>query len=77
MTDALDALFANDPDSIGPSEVAARLGVTTRSVYTWLRDGLIPGYKIGSSWIVVTEELKDTIRAGRNGAPADGSATPE
>ncbi len=73
----MDALFAGDPDSIGPSEVAARLGVTSRTVYSWLRDGLIPAYKVGSSWVVITEELKDVIRAGRNGAPTDQTATSE
>lgn len=77
VTDALDALFAKDPDSIGPSEVAARLGVATRSVYTWLKEGTSPGYKIGSSWFVITAELKDTLRAGRHRAGSDGTALEE
>ena len=32
----------------------------------WLKDGLIPGYKIGTTWFVIRDELKDTLRKGAN-----------
>ncbi|MBM3714655.1 MAG: helix-turn-helix domain-containing protein [Actinobacteria bacterium] len=66
VTDAIDQLFEHDPPTIGPTEVAARLNTTTRTVYTWLRDGIIPGYKLGTSWFVIVDELKAELRKGAN-----------
>ncbi|MEO7118588.1 MAG: biotin carboxylase N-terminal domain-containing protein [Candidatus Limnocylindrales bacterium] len=34
--------------AIGPSEAAKRLGVTTRTVQRWLREGRLPAVKVGS-----------------------------
>ncbi|PYC99849.1 DNA-binding protein [Microbacterium esteraromaticum] len=65
-SDALDRLFEQSPPTLGPTEVAERLGVSNKSVYTWLRDGLIPGYKVGSTWFIIRDELKDTLRRGAN-----------
>jgi excisionase family DNA binding protein len=64
--DAIDRLFEQSPPTIGPTEVAERLGVSAKSVYSWLKDGLIPGYKIGTTWFVITDELKGVLRAGAN-----------
>ena len=41
-------------------------GITAKSVYKWLKDGVIPGYKIGTTWFVIRDELKDTLRKGAN-----------
>lgn len=64
--DALDRLFEQSPPTLGPTEVAERLGVSNKSVYTWLREGLIPGYKVGSTWFIIRDELKETMRHGAN-----------
>jgi excisionase family DNA binding protein len=64
--DAIDRLFQQSPPTIGPTEVAQRLGVSQKSVYTWLKDGLIPGYKLGTNWLIITDELKNVLRAGAN-----------
>jgi excisionase family DNA binding protein len=66
VPDAIDQLFEHDPPTIGPTEVAARLNTTTRTVYTWLKDGIIPGYKLGTSWFVIVDELKAELRKGAN-----------
>ena len=42
--DAVDRLFDQSPPTLGATEVAERLGVSAKSVYAWLKDGLIPGY---------------------------------
>lgn len=65
-SDAVDRLFDQSPPTLGVTEVAERLGVSTKSVYSWLREGLIPGYKIGTTWFVIRDELKDTLRKGAN-----------
>lgn len=64
--DAVDHLFEQSRPTLGATEVAERLGVSAKSVYTWLKDGLIPGYKIGTTWFVIRDELKDTLRKGAN-----------
>ena len=35
-------------DAIGPGEAARRLGVSTRTVQRWLRDGRLPSVKVGA-----------------------------
>ena len=74
-SDAVDSLFDQSPPTLGVTEVGERLGVSTKSVYSWLREGLIPGYKIGTTWFVIRDELKDTLRKGAN-AHASGSTAP-
>ena len=64
--DAVDRLFDQSPPTLGATEVAERLGVSAKSVYTWLKDGLIPGYKIGSTWFILRDELKEALEAGAN-----------
>ncbi|MFC3690456.1 helix-turn-helix domain-containing protein [Aquipuribacter hungaricus] len=66
MTDELDALFAEYKDTLNVGDVAELLGMTKQGVYLWLRDGVIPGYKVGTSWFILREELKKTLRAGAN-----------
>lgn len=64
--DALDQLFEQDPPTFGPAEVAERLGTTQKTIYAWLRQGIIPGYKVGTTWLIIRDELKDTLRKGAN-----------
>ena len=63
---ALDALFAGRPDVLSVEDVAEVLNVTRTNVYAWLRDGVIPGYKLGTTWRVLREELKATMATGAN-----------
>ncbi|MEW2011310.1 helix-turn-helix domain-containing protein [Microbacterium sp. NPDC078814] len=71
-SDAVDRLFDQSPPTLGVTEVAERLGVSTKSVYSWLREGLVPGYKIGTTWFVIRDELKDTLRKGANKRAGSG-----
>ena len=65
-TEALDALFADRPETLSVEEVAEVLNISRQNAYAWLRDGVIPGYKIGSTWRVIRDELKETMRQGAN-----------
>lgn len=69
---ALDDLFATLPPTLNVDDVASLLNVTKQNVYLWLRDGVIPGYKIGTTWRIIRDELKETIRKGAN-APHEGA----
>ena len=62
----LDALFEGRPEKLSVQDVADILGMTKPGVYKWLKDGVIPGYKVGSSWFILRDELKETLRAGAN-----------
>lgn len=66
VTDGLDALFEGRRDTLTAPEVAEMLGMTKQGVYHWLRDGVIPGYKLGSQWFILRDELKETLRKGAN-----------
>lgn len=64
--EALDGLFSGLPVTLTVDDVASVLNVSKQNVYLWLRDGVIPGYKIGTTWRVVRDELKETMREGAN-----------
>lgn len=71
MSDALDALFEGLPPTLDPGDVAKLLGMTKQGVYIWLREGVIPGYQVRSTWFVLRDELKETMRAGANTKDGD------
>lgn len=76
MTDALDALFEGRPSTLSVAEVAEILGMTKQGVYYWLRGGVIPGYKLATTWFIIRDELKETLRQGAN-APNKPGNDPE
>lgn len=66
MSDRLDELFQGLPLQLDVHAVAEVLGTSTKGVYKWLQTGVIPAYKVGSTWIVLRDELKDTLAMSRN-----------
>ena len=38
-------------------DVATRLNISEKTVYKWLRDGLLPARRIGKTWIITEEAL--------------------
>ena len=47
-------------------EVADLLRTTRQGMYHWLQKGIIPAYKVGSTWVIPRDELKETLRKGSN-----------
>ena len=66
MTSRLDELFDGLPKRLGVQEVAELLDMTTQGVYKWIHSGTIPAYKLGATWIILRDELRDSIAAGSN-----------
>lgn len=66
MTSRLNELFDDLPKKLDVTQVAALLGMTKKGVYQWIHQGVIPAYKIGATWIVLRDELRDTIASGSN-----------
>lgn len=71
---ALDELFAGRPDVLSVEDVAELLNVTRTNVYAWLKDGVIPGYKLGTTWRVLSKELRSTMVTGANARRARAAA---
>ena len=38
-------------------DVADQLNISEKTVYKWLRDGLLPARRIGKTWIITEEAL--------------------
>jgi len=56
-------------------QAAIQLQVSERTIYEWLRDGKIPGKKIGKTWRISAEVLNDFLRdttfSGNSNSGAD------
>ncbi len=59
-------------DELSPSEAAARIGATTRSVQRWIAAGRLPARRVGGRWRVASDALDAFVRGG---AP-DGKGSP-
>ncbi len=62
----LDDLFAGYPEHLSVDQLAAILGVTTGTAYRWLQTDLLPGYRVGRAWVILRDEVRDHLAAGRN-----------
>ncbi len=47
-------------------DVAERLDVSSKTVYKWLREGLIPASRLGKSWIISEDALEAALAPGSN-----------
>lgn len=54
-------------------DVAERLDVSSKTVYKWLREGLIPASRLGKSWIISEDALNAALAPGSN-RPLAGAA---
>ena len=66
MSAHLDGLFEGYPKRMSPQDVADVLGLTNQGVYKLIRSKAIPAYKLGGSWMILRDELRDAIAAGSN-----------
>ena len=66
MTSRLDELFGDLPKKLDVPQVADLLGMTKKGVYQWIHQGTIPAYKLGATWIILRDELRDAIASGSN-----------
>lgn len=70
----LDELFEGLPRHLTVDQLADVLGVGKQTAYNWLNRGVVPGYKLGNTWLILRDEVRDHLasqRAQRASAPTD------
>ena len=50
-------------DELSPSQAAARVGATTRSVQRWIASGRLPARRVGGRWRVATDAIDAFVAA--------------
>ena len=63
-------------DELSPSQAAARIGATTRSVQRWIVTGRLPARRVGGRWRVASDALDAFVADGSEPAGAGPSTTP-
>lgn len=73
----MDEIFAPYPARLTVSQLREILGVPRTTMYRWLNDESIPAKKVGGTWLIWRDEVKDALKAGRNLPPTAPPETPE
>ena len=61
---------------LSADDIAAHLGVTKDTVYTWIAEKAMPAHKVGRLWKFQAREIDDWVRAGAaasDHAPAEAT----
>ncbi len=57
---------------LSADDIAAYLGITKDTVYTWIAEKAMPAHKVGRLWKFQASEIDDWVRAGAaSSAPQD------
>lgn len=65
MTQIRD-LLSQLPARLTVEQVSTVLAVPSPTIYRWLRDGELPAYKVGSSWVILRDEVCDHLETRHN-----------
>ena len=63
-------------EELSPSQAAARLGTTTRTVQRWIEHGTLPARRVGGRWRVADDAIVALERANRDGTPPAPATAP-
>lgn len=64
--DGLGEVLADLPPMLSSAQVSKLLGMSLQGVQKWLKEGVLPGYKVGRTWFVTRTDLERVFRAGSN-----------
>lgn len=56
---------------LSADHIAAHLGITKDTVYTWITDKRMPAHKVGRLWKFQTSEVDEWVRSGGSDASKD------
>ena len=68
--------IGDDNMSLSVRDVAVRLNVSEKTVYKWLKIGLIPASRIGKSWMITEESIQSLIQPSFNNTVGTSTNTP-
>ncbi|MUK01615.1 helix-turn-helix domain-containing protein [Vibrio cholerae] len=66
LVGVLDDRFAELPENLTIEQLADVLGVKRATAYQWLNRGVVPAYKLGGTWIIFRDEVRDHLVKSRN-----------
>ncbi|MBG6218735.1 excisionase family DNA binding protein [Arthrobacter sp. CAN_A6] len=76
MSKALDRLFADLPSRLSVDQLTDILGLSDKSVtYRWLREGRVPAIRLGGTWIIFRDDIREHLEASYNTRPGFKTAT--
>jgi excisionase family DNA binding protein len=58
------------------SEVAEILGVSRQTVLKYIKEGLVPGIRVGGRYLIMKDEFETFLRSGGRGSETVGVAAP-
>src|SRR5690348_260748 len=62
-------------DELSPSQAAARIGATTRSVQRWIASGRLPARRVGGRWRVASDALDAFVTGVTTATAGTGAPT--
>ena len=65
--------MASEIKTYTPEDAAEALRCTPRCIYNYLRQGKMPGRKIGGRWKILEEDLREFLRTGTPETPRPAS----
>lgn len=71
-----EEMFSELPNLLRVSQVAQLLGKTSQGVLRWINTGVLPAYKLGDTWFILRDDLRDAMSAGGNLHPKDSPQQP-
>ncbi len=63
-----------DDDLVRPAWVAERLGLPKRTVYHHLREGTLPGRRLGNRWLILRASIEKIRAEAGQTAAGNGDA---
>jgi acetyl-CoA/propionyl-CoA carboxylase biotin carboxyl carrier protein len=63
-------------EELSPSQAAARVGATTRSVQRWIASGRLPARRVGGRWRVASDAIDALVAGPTPSAPEPAALTP-
>jgi excisionase family DNA binding protein len=66
LVGVLDERFAELPENLTIEQLAEVLGVKRATAYQWLNRGVVPAYKLGGTWIIYRDEVREHLIKSRN-----------
>lgn len=62
----LEEMLDGLPPTLRVSQVGTLLCKSNQGVLRWINSGVLPAYKLGDTWFILRDDLRDAMAAGGN-----------